>query len=495
MRKRYCLILVVIFLIGLQSCLQEEIVFNSEPNSELELSTILKLNEKECSLDFNENSLRFPIENNVISNFSPFIEFQDYSDIYFEGKALVNNSINNLGSVEINKRYAIEIKTQNTTQQFHLTFTNLPIVQIVTPNKIYDEPKSLAKITVNYASSNKASDTFFIGIEHRGGTSQSYQKKSFGFSLKANANLNEDISSSFFNMKINNDWILDAMWIDKSRLRNKTSFEIWNNIKGNNNYGIDNEFVELYINNEHQGLYSLNENINSEFLNLTNPNDVLYKATAWENGATRFETLNSSTPFNYYWDGWEQKHPDNQINWKPLNELRNLVVNNNDNVFASKIESLISLDNFIDYYIFLNITYASDNTGKNTFLLKEASQNKFFIVPWDIDGSWGIKWDGTAVGYSSNLSNNLFDRLLKNDINNFKAKTKQRWLSLRENELSNDEIKKIFTNHFSTLNKSDIINIENKKWNENIDLDTGQEYIENWIDNRILYLDNYFNTL
>ena len=42
------------------------------------------------------------------------------------------------------------------------------------------------------------------------------------------------------------------MYFDPSRLRNKTSFEIWNQIEGERNYGISSYFVELYINSNHQ---------------------------------------------------------------------------------------------------------------------------------------------------------------------------------------------------------------------------------------------------
>ncbi len=54
-------------------------------------------------------------------------------------------------------------------------------------------------------------------------------------------------------------------------------FELWKKNSGNKHYGIKAEFVELYINNEHQGLYCLNEKINAEFLNLNNTHAVLYK--------------------------------------------------------------------------------------------------------------------------------------------------------------------------------------------------------------------------
>lgn len=495
--KSIYLIPITLILFILQSCYKEEIIFNAEPNRYLELPTIFKINGKACCFDHTENSLRYPIDADRIENFTPLIEFQKYSVVYFEGNILQNASINNLGEIVINKKYSVRIETQNEVQQFSLTFTNIPIVQVITQNTIFDEPKTMAKIIVNYTEYNKPSDKFFIGIEFRGGTSQSYQKKSFGFSLKGSINLDDNISDSFFDMHKNNDWILDAMWIDNARLRNKSSFELWKKLDGDKHYGICAEFVELYINNEHQGLYCLEENINAGFLNLTDPGAVLYKATNWEDGATCFETYNNNPPLKYYWDGWEQKYPDPGIviNWQPLDELRKLVVNENNEIFTSQIISLIDLNNFIDYYIFLNIVSAMDNTGKNTFLVKENAQSKFCIVPWDIDGSWGLFWNGTPTDYTSILSNNLFNRLLETNVNDFKNKVKQRWFLLRKETFSNAALKRLFTENFAILIQSDILNIENKKWSRNIDIHLEKEYLLNWTDNRILFLDNYYNNL
>ena len=484
-------------LIVLQSCYREKIIYNADSNHELLLPTILRINDKECVYDYTANSLRFPINNDIINDFSPLIEFQEYSTVYFEGEELINNSINNFGNIEINKEYDVKVFTNGETEDLLLTFTNLPIVQIITPNIIFDEPKTLAKIIVNYKEINKIADTYFIGIEYRGQTSQYYQKKSFGFSLKGSISFEDDVSHSLFDMQKNKDWILDAMWIDKARLRNKTSFELWNKFDGINHHGIDSEFVELYINNEHQGLYCLNEKINPELLNLNNPNSVLYKAIAWEDGATRFETYSDNSPINYYWDGWRQIYPDPaiEINWSPLNQLRHLVVDGNNEIFTEQIESLIDLNNFIDYYIFVNLVSATDNTGKNTFLVKENINDKLFVIPWDLEGSWGLFWDGTHLSYTSILSNTLYDRLLETNTGDFKNRLKQRWSTLRENVLSDTALNQMYLDQFMLINTSEIIDIENRKWGSNIDLNSEKQYLIDWLENRVIFLDNYFDNL
>ena len=53
----------------------------------------------------------------------------------------------------------------------------------------------------------------------------------------------------------------------------------------------------------------------------------------------------------------------------------------------------------------------------------------------------------------------------------------------------------MFNDNFMFINKSEIIDIENKKWGSNIDINSEQEYLIDWIENRVIFLDNYFDNL
>ncbi|MFK7756462.1 MAG: CotH kinase family protein [Flavobacteriales bacterium] len=485
-------------MIILTSCYKEEVVFNSSANAKLDLPLLLRLNDKECFQDYTSQSLRYALSQEDLNDFSALVEFQDYSEITFEDEMLLNNSVTHFGDIELNRAYELTIKTRNQTKFFTLTFTNLPTVRIVTPNKIVDEPKTLAKISVNYPEASETSEEYYIGIEYRGGYSQSFDKKSYGIELKGSLNLGDDISGSFFDKKKNNDWILDAMWIDRSRLRNKTSFEIWNSMNSDNDYGIESEFVELYLNNEFQGIYCLNEQMNAELLNITSSEGVLYKAVSWENGATEFNRYsNSSPPLSNYWDGWEHKYPDPDIklNWSPLRQLRNLAVNGSDEEFLDQITNHIDIDQFMDYYIFLNLTSALDNTGKNTFLVKESGSEKLKIIPWDLDGSFGLYWDGSSINHISILTNNIYTRLFELNPNDIIANLKLRWNSLRTSELSVSALNNAYSANFETLKISGTTAEENRIWGSTLNLVEEEAYTLNWIGDRLSFLDLHFDGL
>ena len=175
--------------------------------------------------------------------------------------------------------------------------------------------------------------------------------------------------------------------------------------------------------------------------------------------------------------------------------LTNMVVNDENDVFVSEINELINIDNFIDYYIFINMLSAADNTGKNTFLGRKSKKEPLFIIPWDLEGSFGRFWNGNAIGHQDIQSNSLYARLLELNPNQFKTKLKNRWFELRISILSSDNLMSLFEANFNELKKSNILDIENTKWGLHTSLTEEQEYLNSWINNRINFLDTYYQEL
>ena len=500
MSKKWLTYFILLFPMIFHSCYIEETVFDTDPDDALNLPVLLKLDGKMCFFDAPQNMLRYSLAEDS-SDFSPFVEHNPNSLLTFNGKTLNNNKINPFGEIEIGKTYPLTIENNGTQQQFEFVFTNLPVVQIISDSEIYDEPKTLAKIQI---TDTEPASTFssFAGIERRGKFSKYFNKRSMGFALWENMNSTSEYSAPVLGFKPNSDWILNSTVVDPSRIRNLVSLEIWNeliNWKDGGEPGyikIHSKPTEVFLNNKLQGVYIFSERVNRELLNAGNE-AVLYKAIDWADGATRFERFNPAPSNNWFWNGWEQEIPDPDVtlNWEPLKNLYELTVNATNEEFSNKIYSFIDIQNFIDYYLLLNLTSAGDNTGKNIFFYKKNSSAPFQIIPWDLDGAWGIRYDGTRTGYESVLTNRLFDRLIETNAGNMKQKLKNRWFYLRENNFSEEQLIQIFAHYFSKIEESGIIIHENRIWNENLNIENERMYIEKWIENRLIFLDNYFRQL
>jgi hypothetical protein len=504
-----------VYIIGLavsifySSCYKEEIIPLPNVNQDL----ILKIDKVCCAYDENTRTFFYAVGEDTLTNYESWIEysFKDFS-LLFQEQVLINDSYNNLGNLEINIPYRLETMDDGEEKdQYYLMFTLLPTIEVFIDEKIIDEPKFECYFRLNdplYLKHNNFHQQFesYAGIEIRGGTSQAYPKKSYGLELWDLPLPQTKLSYPLLGMRNDDDWILDAMYIDEARMRNIVSFQIWSSMVQHENMGIketssiNGEFVELFINDNYRGIYCLSEKIDRKQLNLDfnfyGEGGVLYKAEEWGNGVPTFYNY-SDTSLSSVWSGWYQLYPDPDIftQWGPLYNLIKFVVDSDNEEFREYITSYIDLQSFINYYIFLNIISGFDNAGKNTFLYKRTISSKFKIAPWDMDGTWGRNWDASLSNTSSILTNNLYVRLIETDAGEFNELCKKQWMQMRADVLTLSSLLTHFKSYRHLFNKSKGINRENERWNLSLDINSEVSYIESWTIERLEFLDEYFNNV
>lgn len=347
-------------------------------------------------------------------------------------------------------------------------------------------------MVINYPEAFKGPTGSFVGIEIRGKSSSWRKKKSYGFKALINQDMDNHIDMAYFNMASNSKWSLDAMYVDESKVRNKTSFEIWNSLS---NTSIKSKYVEVFLNNSSLGLYRFSENYTEKLLQLTN-NSALYVGTD-NTEVTKFEELPKRKPKSALWEDWKQEYPNprQRVYWDDFFEFSKVVTEEDDQIFISEIEKHIEIDNLIDYYLFMNLCYGYDNVGKNWFFLKRDQSSKFTILVWDLDATWGRNHNAEVQMHNHQISNELFNRLIALNPNGFKQKLKTRWFTLRASQFSEVALLNKFDSNFKEVLDYDIINSENIIWDTYVDLENEQQYINTWISNRLIFLDNYYNKL
>lgn len=487
---------VCILLIFCSGCYREDIRLTANPDDNQRIEALLVLNGKACFYDENSHSLRYSLTKEACNNFMPVVTLSPYVRLFVGTNEIKNGDTLVLGDVAYKQEYALRLIAGNDTIDAGLMFTPLPIVCISSQFEVSDDPKMPAFIEIAYPEPEKPSYRGYIGIEYRGATSQLFPKKCYGFNTLENQDIKVYKNVCLTGNRPNYTWILDAAFIDPARVRNRVSFGVWAGMGiSASHQAIQGQAVELFRNLQHQGLYSLNENFNSEVLGLSGSDDVLYKAVDWGNGATLFEFANENFPMSFYWDGWEQKHPDPEafIAWEPLRDLRRLVVESSDAEFVAKVWEYIDMDNCIDYFLFLNLSSAFDNCGKNIFLMRYTREGKFRMIPWDLDGSWGLFWDGSHVAHTAIISNKLYDRLYALNPDSYREKTKQRWFELRQDVFAEERLSGLFGAAIDTVELSGVVEEENRIWHLNISPADEKAYLNEWIPQRLAFLDLYFS--
>lgn len=446
--------------------------------------------------------------------------------LFIDNKQVTDNADFNFGFVSASDKHSIEIRNGSTAiASGNIYFTCLPLVQIYTESNI-SSVYNLSKLSVTEPETTDSAEVVYMKIKIRGATAAYMPKKSFAVKLKE-PDGETAMDRSFFGLRNDNNWILDAMYIDPSRMRNRVSTDLWNDFAVKPYFyesepelinGTRGRFVEVFINDAYGGLYCMTEKIDRKQLKLKkfetsdNPQGItqrggLYKGKTWDSGTFGG---NSSMPTSFNnnsetWSGFEVKYPDlgdgEPIDWKPLVDAITISSHrtSNDN-FKSKVADYFDLPVFMDYYLFIELMLASDNHGKNTYIsvYNQKKSPMITISPWDCDGTWGRRWDGSSgiTGANQNFDNfiatyehaqnNLFLRLKSLNYNDYNNRLKNRYRELRGNYFSFENLLKRFERYYEQFEKSGAATREQNKWNNFAD---ERNFLSTWIQKRLNYLD------
>lgn len=350
-------------------------------------------------------------------------------------------------------------------------------------------------------------------IRHRGASSTIYQKQSFALKFVDDSNQKEDIS--FMGMRSDNYWILDAMAVDKARMRNRVAMDLWLDFSAKPYYysqepemcnGYHGKFVEVYVNGSYNGIYCLMERVDRKQLKLKKVKGqtiygILYKSVSHE--GSFFGPLCPYDNTSDTWMRFEYQYPDAEdslIDWKPLYDIMDYVNTASASELSQQAWSRFDIPVFLDYYLFTYVLSARDNCGKNLYLsyYDIHQEQKILITPWDIDHSFGRAFDGSeeTPDYDFQWGSILFRRFERN-IPLYRSMLKQRYAFLRTNAFSLSSLRQRFADYFSLFEQTGAAERETERWSgaDGIYLDFAKEkeYIDSWIEQRLQFTDSLFD--
>lgn len=388
--------------------------------------------------------------------------------------------------------------------------------------------ESLPRIDLRYTA--LASDVFHDGdfqlvqdnetialqmqIRHRGATSLSYDKPSYAVKLYDASGIKVD--TALLGMRSDNYWILDAMAIDKARMRNRVAMDLWLEFSRKPWYydkepklvnGYRGKMVEVYVNDSPQGIYCLMERVDRKQLKLKKYSETKgiqgtwYKA--WDNVRSSAFYLPTTRPTetSAKYDSWEVKYPDLEdgepITWQPLYHLLQVVQRTGAN-FSDSIAEHLDIPVFTDYVLLCQLLSARDNDRKNVNLsFYQAGAERALFTPWDLDHSWGRRYNSVEEEYDQILFNNhqLYKRL--NTYYHFQDTLETRYAELRRTYFSIEHIDSLFAPYFELYARTGMDIVEAKLWSGHngivFDIPSEQQYIHDWVVKRLAYLDGQYH--
>lgn len=457
-------------------------------------------------------------------------------------------------NVDCETLYPIELTnaSENVDLSANIRFTFLPIVEL-NCSSVNSKAYTTGSLRVTDPVSLGYDSLMIAAFKYRGASSSNYPKRSYAIKLRdENGN---SVDRKLLGYRSDNNWILDAMYIDLACMRNRVATDLWNAFECKPYYadrekkvrtGTRGKFVEVILNGQWWGLYCMTEKMDRKQLKLkkfvpaslstTGENEVhgvLYKSNQWtyevfmghesnddnDNKQVIYPHKKVSDYKNILgqetWCEYEFKYPDYEdeaVEWRPLHDAANMVATS----FILNIDSVKSRFDYPmlrDYYLFIDLLLATDNHGKNLFWYAYDTQgpegDKLSLAPWDLDGTFGQDWDGVITNTKDVTLD--FDTYIKNyehgqfaifDLiksrSEWQQDLKDRYAELRiKGVISGDSIANRFANYASLFEASLADQREQDMWSKTYhsrhkDIQGGATYAESWIRRRVNWLDQKY---
>ena len=365
----------------------------------------------------------------------------------------------------------------------------LPTINIVTHQELSWQEK--LPCTIEYTDPHETA-VLPAEIKFRGGMSSRYFKHSFSLEL--------DKKYPMAGLPKDDDWILNADYIDKTMMRHNISYDIFREMD-DRNVAAKSAYFHLSVDSVYEGLYLIMEEVNGAMVGL-NKKDTM--AMLFKDPSIFFrETLpyvQDST--NYYQQKFPKLKRRDQTNY--IERFRNFMFDSSDRDFANEIGNWVDIQNVIDWHIMLLFSNNDDGVSKNFYLYKLDAETPFRFAIWDYDHAYGRDGDNerNMMERPVNIDRAiLLTRLLAIPQTEYIPKLRKRWFELRERDVISVE------NFEKHIQKNDAIirdevprNVERWPVDEEwyYDENTYEEELElmrEYMQMRIPQLDQYFHDL
>ncbi|MDD3321137.1 MAG: CotH kinase family protein [Paludibacter sp.] len=226
--------------------------------------------------------------------------------------------------------------------------------------------------------------SYKVQARFKGSTTLTYPKKSWAIKF--------DNANNYFGVtRIN----LHADYKDYSNMRN---FLILNLFDFLGSPASQIKHVTYEVNSEPYGIYTQTEQVDAEFL-ARNGRSVMSLYKANNHAALMAPPLHDE----YFSRIWEVEG-GGDLTYNELRVLFNKFLYWSKSDFEANISETIDVDNFLNFFAVHFVFVDMDNFTKNIFFNKNSNNNKWELLPWDNEGSFGNSaygiFDSTLVAYN-----------------------------------------------------------------------------------------------
>ena len=352
--------------------------------------------------------------------------------------------------------------------------------------------------------------TTYTTLKWQGDSSLRYPKKNYSLTFVTE-------SGGKNKLEVRPEWgkqskyCLKANWVDYSAARNLVSAKLWGEVIHSecrddevdallNGGGVDGFPVLLYDNGDFLGLYTFNTPKDKWIYNMGDGDrEGLMMANGYRNCVCMYSPIQDvNDPAA---DQWEVEYctgdedPEIGVAWfaEALNRLINTFVNYDGQELKDRLGEYMDVERTIDYLVYITVLRAEDNRAKN-IMWATYDGTKFIPLAYDLEGSWGINWNGSMVTsspeqYPTPTDTNFLDKMVRNYGDELRA----RYVELRKSVLSYHNIERLF-NEFAAQIPSLVYQAEKDRWATQPGVSNGNTVSQalSFARKHLTWLDNYY---
>ena len=451
------------------------------------------------------------------------------TNVSINGQQVTDADVVDFPSISRDVKYSLTFTRDGVTTRSSIHFTFLPILTLSGSfgNDYVQGPVQLI------LPESEQVQYYQARIKWAGSSTNGTWTHKRNYHLKFVDDDGEKMEVSFFGLRSDNHWRLDAGTVDMIRFRNKAAHDLWADFATKPYYAdkepkarsyVRGTHIEVFLNGEYNGFYNMTECLDRKQMKLKKyeeqEDSVINHGFLWKakeaTPQTLFmaNTLCDDTLDN--WAGFELEYPDiEDVNPTDYSVLRNavrFVANSDQAAFNAHAGEYFDLPVLVDYYVFINTLFAIDNVCKNILWGCYDSQvdKKLTIGVWDLDVTVGQHWRDLDGYYHSEavqpeqemdqspacmLPNNLLFNYLR-EMPEFNMWVVNRYWQLRNGILDPANLVDRYEQIYNRLECCGALDRETVRWSDtgdiahrDLEFDVEFEYLSDWLRKRIAYMD------
>ena len=363
----------------------------------------------------------------------------------------------------------------------------------------------------------------------RGNMSLTLDKKGWKLTLlKENG---KKAKASLLGMRRDDDWVLNPLYSDYSRVREMTAYQLWNHVTELSDdpcYSSRMQYVEVFVDDAYHGVYGLMEPVDGKQLDLS-ANDLLYKINYWDSDYPYLDLYDKSRGDMEILNGQgeaciEIKYPkewEDGAAWDVMKQYHMFTIRNKDPEMLRSAGLEADMDSVMTLSLFCALTQAGDNTWKNTYLVarkqpegtmsRQSDQSEPYPVKyrlyrdlWDLNYVFGDSYVYDLPGRHTQFilddaksfkkhrdSTYDFEAFLSADPS-LEGELRDMLRKWRENGVTPKDVKRVAEEAFSELKYSGALEREMQRWPQDQEAEDALKEMKKWVDARFNFLDERF---